>query len=102
MPSRSSGCTTTLDESDATFKLVFSPTPIVGPDRDNKKDNHANEVFASRRQMSFVASCPNTRASMVFCGDRHWQYASVDDETEPMGVRLRPRQREAPTGVEAG
>ena len=27
----------TLDASTATFKLVFSPTPIVGPDRSGKK-----------------------------------------------------------------
>ena len=34
-----------LRASSATFKLVFTPTPVVGPDRPNKKDNHANEVF---------------------------------------------------------
>src|SRR5690606_13052497 len=31
-----------LVNSSATFKVVFSPTPIIGPDRDNKIDNHAN------------------------------------------------------------
>ena len=36
----------TLDASTAKFKLVFSPTPIVGPDRSGKKDNHANTIFA--------------------------------------------------------
>ena len=36
----------TLLESDASFKLLISPTPIVGPDRDNKSDNHANKAFA--------------------------------------------------------
>ena len=36
----------TLSESKATFKLVFSPTPIVGPDRKNKRDNHANTGLA--------------------------------------------------------
>ena len=70
----------TLDQSDAEFKLIFCPTPIVGPDRANKKDNHANEIFAHegeelRKKLSEYAGL------IVFCGDRHWQYASVDDET---------------------
>lgn len=70
----------TLKESTATFKLVFSPTPVVGPDRDNKKDNHANTTFehegAELRQL--FSQLENV---IVFCGDRHWQYASVDDAT---------------------
>ncbi len=71
---------TTLDESDATFKLVFSPTPIVGPDRVNKKDNHANANFVHegnqlRRELS------KHQGVIVLCGDRHWQYASVDEAT---------------------
>ena len=70
----------TLDASTAKFKLVFSPTPIVGPDRSGKKDNHANRIFAHegeqlRRKFSAVDGV------IVLCGDRHWQYASVDTET---------------------
>ena len=70
----------TLDASTAKFKLVFSPTPIVGPDRSGKKDNHANTIFAHegeqlRRKFSAVDGV------IVLCGDRHWQYASVDAET---------------------
>jgi len=70
----------TLGESDAAFKLVFSPTPIVGPDRKNKKDNHANEIFAHEGQelRNFFATIDGI---VLFCGDRHWQYASVDAET---------------------
>lgn len=69
----------TLAESDATFKLIFSPTPIVGPDRDNKKDNHANKVFAHEGDelRQFFGEIENL---IVFCGDRHWQYASEDEE----------------------
>ena len=69
-----------LSASSATFKLVFTPTPIVGPDRPNKKDNHANAVFAHEgaELRSFFASIPGV---ILFCGDRHWQYASVDEET---------------------
>ncbi|WP_166820467.1 family 16 glycoside hydrolase [Thalassoroseus pseudoceratinae] len=70
----------TLKESDAKFKLICSPTPIVGPDRANKKDNHANEIFAyeGNQIRETISKIPGV---IVFCGDRHWQYASVDDET---------------------
>jgi len=70
----------TLEESDAKFKLICSPTPIVGPDRANKKDNHANEIFAfeGNEIRKTLAAIPGV---IVFCGDRHWQYASVDEET---------------------
>lgn len=69
----------TLTNSDATFKLVFSPTPVVGPDRENKKDNHANAVFAHEGEelRQFFGAIENL---IVFCGDRHWQYASEDQE----------------------
>ena len=70
----------TLQASKATFKLVFSPTPVVGPDRVNKKDNHANDVFAweGRELRERLGEIPGV---IVFCGDRHWQYASVDEAT---------------------
>lgn len=67
----------TLDTSAAKFKIVVSPTPIVGPDREKKRDNHSNAGFQSEgdevRQM--LASHPNT---VSVCGDRHWQYHSID------------------------
>lgn len=70
-----------LQESKATYKLICTPTPIVGPDRDNKKDNHANAVFEHEgnelRQM--FSKVPGV---ILFCGDRHWQYASVDEVTK--------------------
>lgn len=70
----------TLSQSDAKFKLVFSPTPIVGPDRANKRDNHANDVFAYEgEQLRQLLS--SIDGVIVFCGDRHWQYASVDEQT---------------------
>ena len=31
--------------SDATFRILISPTPVVGPDRGGKNDNHANKGF---------------------------------------------------------
>jgi len=35
----------TVQKSDATFRILISPTPIVGPDRVSKNDNHANKGF---------------------------------------------------------
>jgi alkaline phosphatase D len=70
----------TLSSSTAHFKVVISPTPIVGPDRDNKRDNHSNVAFETegRQVRNLIAQYPNT---VVICGDRHWQYHSVDPET---------------------
>jgi alkaline phosphatase D len=73
----------TVRESDAAFRVLISPTPVVGPDRDNKSDNHANLVFQHEGDelRAFIASQKNM---VVVCGDRHWQYMSVHPTT---GVR---------------
>lgn len=65
----------TLSASDATFKLLISPTPVIGPDRKQKKDNHSNKGFyyEGEKIRKLLASQPNT---YVICGDRHWQYIS--------------------------
>jgi hypothetical protein len=69
-----------LTDSSAKFKIVISPTPIVGPDRANKRDNHANTVFATEGNevRKLLAAHPNL---VTVCGDRHWQYHSVDPTT---------------------
>lgn len=72
----------TLEESDATFKFIISPTPIVGPDRTKgKSDNHANQSHQVEgdKVRKLLSSIPNT---YVLCGDRHWQYASFDTKTK--------------------
>ncbi|MYF15859.1 MAG: alkaline phosphatase [Gemmatimonadetes bacterium] len=73
----------TVRASDATFRILISPTPVVGPDRSGKKDNHANKVFSHEGDelRQFIAGQKNM---VVVCGDRHWQYVSVDEKT---GVR---------------
>jgi alkaline phosphatase D len=73
----------TVAKSDAAFQLLISPTPIVGPDRGNKNDNLANKGFTHEGDeiRSFIGKHKNM---FVICGDRHWQYASVDHKT---GVR---------------
>ncbi|QTN31627.1 alkaline phosphatase D family protein [Akkermansiaceae bacterium] len=70
----------TMKASDATFKLYISATPVVGPDRGGKNDNHANEGFhhEGERLRKFLNSIPGC---FVINGDRHWQYHSVDPET---------------------
>jgi len=70
----------TVEGSDATFRVLISPTPVVGPDREAKADNHANKAFAHEGQLlrEFMASQKNM---VVICGDRHWQYVTVDPET---------------------
>ena len=73
----------TVAASDAAFRVLISPTPIVGPDRDNKRDNHSNKVFTHEGDQlrAFIAKQKNM---VVICGDRHWQYLSVHPKT---GVR---------------
>ncbi len=73
----------TVQESDATFRMLISPTPLVGPDRTNKHDNHSNVAFTyeGNELRSFISKQKNM---YVICGDRHWQYVSVDAKT---GVR---------------
>lgn len=72
----------TVKESDATWKVLVSPTPLVGPDRPTKNDNHSNRGFrhegdeARRWFQQNVA-----RNFFVVCGDRHWQYHSVHPDT---------------------
>ncbi len=70
----------TVQQSDATFRVLISPTPIIGPDRESKRDNHSNAAFQTEGEelRSFIASQKNMA---VICGDRHWQYVSVDRKT---------------------
>jgi alkaline phosphatase D len=69
----------TLTASTAAFKVVFSPTPIVGPDRASKKDNHANEAF--RHEGDWARRMLAAQGALVVNGDRHWQYVSRDSAT---------------------
>lgn len=69
----------TMRASDATFRIVISPTPILGPDRGGKNDNLANKGFnhESSEVRAFLNTLP---ATYVICGDRHWQYVSREKE----------------------
>ena len=94
----------TLLDSDATFKLLISATPMVGPDDATKRDNHTNnngyryegdEFFEWLQANEF-----STNEFFIACGDRHWQYHAVHpsgyeefstgtlvDENSRLGVR---------------
>lgn len=69
----------TLEASDASFKLVFSPSAIVGPDRDNKSDNHSNAAYQT--EGDWLRQLLARHDAIVVIGDRHWQYVSEDPET---------------------
>ncbi len=68
--------------SDADWKILVSPTPIVGPDRAAKADNHANAAFSHEGDAIREWFQANMDARfLVIVGDRHWQYHSVHPET---------------------
>lgn len=72
----------TVQESNATWKILVSPTPLVGPDRAKKNDNHCNEGFHHEGQELRGWIKANAHDHFfVICGDRHWQYHSVDPDT---------------------
>ncbi len=70
----------TLKESDATFKVIISANPILGPDRGGKSDNYANSNFKYEGDeiRDFINSMPNVYMAN---GDRHWQYATHWEDT---------------------
>ena len=65
----------TMEESDATFKLLISPDPILGPDRENKKDNYSNSNFKHEGDeiREILSGIENV---FLLNGDRHWQYVT--------------------------
>jgi len=72
----------TVKESTATWKVLVSPTPLVGPDRKGKNDNHSNAGF--QHEGDEIRAWLKDNASdnfFVVCGDRHWQYHSAHPTT---------------------
>lgn len=66
----------TINESDATAKVIVSATPILGPDRARgKNDNHSNKAFQTEGDeiRGFINQHQNV---FIACGDRHWQYVT--------------------------
>ena len=89
----------TLVASDADWKILVSPTPIVGPDRDNKHDNHSNPDFAYEgREFREWVKANVADNFFNINGDRHWQYHSVHPETGLHSSRSGPRAIRTPPG----
>ena len=75
----------TIAQSDASFKLLVTPTPMIGPDDRRKFDNHTNFNGFRHERDEFFQWLHESGAGTHFylvCGDRHWQYHSV----HPSGV----------------
>lgn len=105
----------TLTESDATFRILISPTPLVGPDDGYKSDNHTNpKGFRTEGEMFKQWGKDNGIWSNTFlmCGDRHWQYHSIDpsgahefscgalnDENSRMGRKPGDKKSTDPDGL---
>jgi alkaline phosphatase D len=91
----------TIEESDAKYKFVITPGPIVGPDKPGKNDNHSNEAFLHEGQelRDFIATQQNT---YVITGDRHWQYCSVDPQTGVIELGCGPINDEHNYGGDPG
>ena len=71
----------TMKSSDATFKILITQTPIVGPDRPSKNDNYANAGFV--KEGAAIRRFLHEQENLsVITGDRHWQYVSVDGVTQ--------------------
>jgi len=71
----------TLLESDATYRVIISPTPMVGPDDARKSDNHTNLSGFQAEGKAFKNWGKENQLwgnTFLICGDRHWQYHSVD------------------------
>jgi len=79
----------TVEASDATFKILSSPTPVVGPDRaKGKTDNHSNTAF--KTEGDWLRKYLSDQKMFVINGDRHWQYVSVDPGTGLMEFSQGP------------
>jgi len=76
----------TLAESDATYKILISPNPMIGPDDARKSDNHTNIGGFQHERDEFFAWLRNSgvadRNFYIICGDRHWQYHAI----HPAGI----------------
>ncbi len=70
----------TLLASDADFRVIISPNPIIGPDRILKGDNQANINGFWYEGQAFLDWLTENKITNVVLmnGDRHWQYHSID------------------------
>ena len=71
----------TILDSDADFKILITPTPMVGPDDAYKLDNHVNHKGFRHEGEEFFRWLKDNgyleKNFYIVCGDRHWQYHSI-------------------------
>jgi alkaline phosphatase D len=74
----------TLLASDADYRIIISPNPIVGPDRILKGDNQANLNGFWYEGQAFLNWLKENRLKNVILmnGDRHWQYHTIDRRSD--------------------
>ena len=75
----------TLLASNADFKVIISPTPLVGPDDIFKGDGHASPKGFRNEGEAFLAFLRDRdliSSTFIVNGDRHWKYHSI----HPTGV----------------
>ncbi len=90
----------TVKASTARWKVLVSPTPLVGPDRKGKNDNHANAGFqheGDEIRSWLKANMPDSL--FVVCGDRHWQYHSVHPQSGLNEFSVGPASNEHAGGT---
>tara|TARA_B100000029_G_scaffold503201_1_gene579727 strand:+ start:4207 stop:5703 length:1497 start_codon:yes stop_codon:yes gene_type:complete len=70
-----------VQASTATFRILITPTPMLGPYNEGEIDNHTNLegfFYEGEEIRQFLASQENI---FVITGDRHYQYVIQDPET---------------------
>ena len=65
----------TVGASEATFKVLITSSPILGPDRKNKNDNLSNAGY-SYEQAEILNFIKKQKNLFIVNGDRHWQYVT--------------------------
>ena len=88
-----------LRASSATFKLVFTPTPVVGPDRPIRKTIMPMKCFLMRARSSGLCF-PLWMVRILFCGDRHVAVCLGRSDDRVVGIWLRTRKCQTPVGME--
>ncbi|MFL2577256.1 MAG: alkaline phosphatase D family protein [Flavobacteriaceae bacterium] len=70
----------TVTQSDATFKVLITSSPILGPDRSSKNDNLSNATY-SYEQGEILSFIKKQKNIFIVNGDRHWQYVTHIKDT---------------------
>jgi len=67
----------TLLASDAPFKILVSPTPMIGPDDGYKSDNHTGGFRHEGDEFFAWLKANHQNNFFIITGDRHWHYHSL-------------------------